>query len=349
MKISKLLAKSILIFLFAGFPLIGQQSDKNHLVILTILDSLSNVASNFQFEIMTPGKQLVQRGTTNSEGIYETELPKGQNYLVSFPSIEGGFIYNFRVPPDTRLKNYRVICRLPVIIVHDNKKKYQDTLGSSTRKIPVQIILQGKDQVKIPNLDFQLISSDKSLNIKAKSDANGTYRTDLTELTKYTIKTKVDGEDYADHFVVPKAAKTYIFRMILPMIGRIASGDVPTQSSTNKYLRTFSLQNITFETGSWELKTSSFPALDSLVSEMNSKIAMIIEIAGHTDDVGTEEDNMALSQKRAETIYEYLVDHGIEASRVTPIGYGESSPLASNATNEGRSLNRRIEVRVIKE
>jgi outer membrane protein OmpA-like peptidoglycan-associated protein len=243
------------------------------------------------------------------------------------------------------LKNYRVICRLPVILVHDNKKKYQDTLGNSTRKIPVQIIFQGKDQVRIANHDFYLISDDKSLNTKVKSDANGVYRTELTESARYTIKTKVDADDYSDHFVVPKAAKTYIFRMILPMIGRIASGDVPTQSSTNKYLRTFSLQNITFETGSWELKSSSFPALDTLVAEMNTKIGMVIEIAGHTDDVGTEEDNMALSQKRAE----YIVDHGIEPSRVTPIGYGESSPLANNATNEGRSLNRRIEVRVIKE
>jgi outer membrane protein OmpA-like peptidoglycan-associated protein len=338
-----------MIFILIAFPIFGQQSDKNHLVVLTILDSLSNPTPNFQFEILTPGKQLVHRGTTNLDGIYETELPKGQNYLISFPSIEGGFVYNFRVPPDSRLKNYRVICRLPVIIVRDNKKKIHDSLGTSTRKIPVQIILQGKDHVKIPNLDFQLISSDKSLNVKVKSDANGTYRTDLTELTKYTIKTKVDGEDYSDHFVVPKAAKTYIFRMILPMVGRIVSGDVPTQSSTNKYLRTFSLQNITFEIGSWELKPSSFPALDSLVAEMNTKIGMVIEIAGHTDDVGTEEDNMALSQKRAETIYEYLVDKGIEPSRVTPIGYGESSPLANNATNEGRSLNRRIEVRVIKE
>ena len=76
---------------------------------------------------------------------------------------------------------------------------------------------------------------------------------------------------------------------------------------------------------------------------------MIIEIGGHTDDVGDEDKNQALSEKRANTVLQYLIKKGIDSKRLTAKGYGETKPVAYNTTAEGRQKNRRTEVSIIKE
>lgn len=72
-----------------------------------------------------------------------------------------------------------------------------------------------------------------------------------------------------------------------------------------------------------------------------------IELAGHTDSIGTEEYNQALSQRRVDSVREYLVSQGVDGAKLTARGYGESQPIADNATPEGRARNRRVEVRVM--
>ncbi len=71
-----------------------------------------------------------------------------------------------------------------------------------------------------------------------------------------------------------------------------------------------------------------------------------IEVAGHTDAVGSDAYNQYLSEKRAEAVKAYLVEHGVPAGRISAVGYGESQPRDTNDTIEGRRLNRRVEVRV---
>jgi outer membrane protein OmpA-like peptidoglycan-associated protein len=72
-----------------------------------------------------------------------------------------------------------------------------------------------------------------------------------------------------------------------------------------------------------------------------------IQIAGYTDSTGSEEYNQKLSERRAEAVRNALVGMGVNASRLTVIGYGESRPIASNATESGRQQNRRVEVRIV--
>ena len=76
---------------------------------------------------------------------------------------------------------------------------------------------------------------------------------------------------------------------------------------------------------------------------------MVVEIQGHTDDVGKPEDNLKLSQDRAEEVRKYLVSKGIEAMRVSAKGYGHTMPIADNANDAGKSKNRRTSLKVIKE
>jgi outer membrane protein OmpA-like peptidoglycan-associated protein len=82
---------------------------------------------------------------------------------------------------------------------------------------------------------------------------------------------------------------------------------------------------------------------------MKRKKLAVIEIAGHTDDVGEPAANLILSQKRAESVRNYLISNGIKAERVIAKGYGEEQPIAANDTSEGRQINRRTEVRIVKE
>ena len=72
-----------------------------------------------------------------------------------------------------------------------------------------------------------------------------------------------------------------------------------------------------------------------------------IEIGGHTDNVGSDADNLKLSQQRAEAIRQYLIKKGIQPARVIAKGYGASEPVADNSTNEGRQNNRRTEVKIL--
>lgn len=109
------------------------------------------------------------------------------------------------------------------------------------------------------------------------------------------------------------------------------------------------LKDVLFETGSAKLNPSSYKSLDELATFMKRKITMVIEIAGHTDNVGSAENNLGLSQKRAETVRNYLITKGVLPTRITAKGYGQNEPVATNDTENGRQQNRRTEVRIIKE
>jgi OmpA-OmpF porin, OOP family len=74
---------------------------------------------------------------------------------------------------------------------------------------------------------------------------------------------------------------------------------------------------------------------------------VVVEVAGHTDSIGTEEYNQGLSERRAESVRAYLESKGISATRLTARGYGELQPIASNDTEEGRAQNRRSEMIVL--
>jgi len=101
------------------------------------------------------------------------------------------------------------------------------------------------------------------------------------------------------------------------------------------------LRNVFFRTGKYDLLDISIVELDKVVEMMKSHPAMRIELGGHTDNVGSDQLNQKLSENRAKTVYDYLVAHGVEASRLTYKGYGSSQPVADNRTPEGRRQNRR--------
>lgn len=105
--------------------------------------------------------------------------------------------------------------------------------------------------------------------------------------------------------------------------------------------------NITFATGSTELKPSFDNVLNSVVIVLNEFNQTLIEVTGHTDSVGSESSNLALSEKRAMSVGNNLNAKGIKNARVLTVGYGESRPIADNKTGSGRQQNRRVELTLI--
>ena len=110
---------------------------------------------------------------------------------------------------------------------------------------------------------------------------------------------------------------------------------------------TFVLRNVFFDFDRPTLKKESFIELDKLAEYMKQNGSIKIEIGGHTDNIGSDEYNEALSLRRAEAVYYYLISKGIDEKRMSYKGYGESQPIATNETEEGRALNRRTEFKIV--
>jgi outer membrane protein OmpA-like peptidoglycan-associated protein len=102
------------------------------------------------------------------------------------------------------------------------------------------------------------------------------------------------------------------------------------------------INNVFFESAKWDLKPESFSELDRLVKLLKRE-NYNIEIAGHTDSIGTDKYNVDLSRHRAKAVADYLIRKGIPTGRISFVGYGKTKPVKSNATAEGRKENRRVE------
>jgi OmpA-OmpF porin, OOP family len=109
------------------------------------------------------------------------------------------------------------------------------------------------------------------------------------------------------------------------------------------------LDDVLFETGKAEIKASSFKSLNDLAELLKRKEKMEILVVGHTDDRGDFNKNISLSQQRAESVKRYLINKSGALNRVKAEGKGSSEPVADNESEEGRKLNRRTEIQVVRE
>jgi len=106
------------------------------------------------------------------------------------------------------------------------------------------------------------------------------------------------------------------------------------------------LKNVFFPTNSFELSEQSHTELNKVIQFLNGNPKVMIELAGHTDNVGDKKSNMVLSQNRAKSVYDFLISKGVSANRISFKGYGDSQPIDSNESETGRSSNRRTEFRI---
>ncbi|KAB7528541.1 OmpA family protein [Flagellimonas olearia] len=130
--------------------------------------------------------------------------------------------------------------------------------------------------------------------------------------------------------------------------GTVANNGCPevteeVQKQLNDYART-----ILFDTGKASIKAESTSVMVDIIQILNEYPNAKFTVEGHTDSVGSEKLNQELSEKRANSVRDFLIDKGISSSRLTAIGYGESKPIATNNTRAGRAQNRRVEINLVK-
>lgn len=123
----------------------------------------------------------------------------------------------------------------------------------------------------------------------------------------------------------------------------------PEVSEATKAILDEALKGVQFEPSKDQLKSSSFAVLDNLVTELKDNPTFSLQISGYSDSSGDDQRNLDLSKRRANTVKKYLIQKGIDETRLTADGYGEADPVASNDTPEGRAKNRRVEFEIIYE
>jgi len=171
----------------------------------------------------------------------------------------------------------------------------------------------------------------------------------------YSGVTKADGKF---KILVPEGDKYKVQYKSFTEDKDYAPLDIPTMDGVidfeftirvQELKKTYTLDNVFFDTGKSTLRPESSKELNELADFLAHKKNVEIEIAGHTDNVGDDNANLKLSQDRAESVKAYLVKKGIAATRISAKGYGETKPIATNETPEGKQKNRRTEVHLLKQ
>jgi outer membrane protein OmpA-like peptidoglycan-associated protein len=194
------------------------------------------------------------------------------------------------------------------------------------------------NQNRIPNALCELINletNEKVISILSE-EGNGEYFVALPVNNDYAFNVYKDGFlFYSENFSLKNHTNlSEPFHKNIPLS--------PIEEGL-----TVILKNIFFNFNSDELLPSSFVELGKLIEYLINNPKIKIEIGGHTDNIGNKEYNQQLSKRRAESVYKYLIDNGINKQRLTFAGYDFSIPIASNDTEEGRALNRRTEFKII--
>ncbi len=180
------------------------------------------------------------------------------------------------------------------------------------------------------------IDAEKAKNDKLRSDLDATN----ANLAKFTVDSDGDGvPDFFDKCPnTPTGTKVDGSGCPLPVAKDVK---VYVTEEDRKVVRE-AIKNLEFDFGKATIREHSYPSLDKVAQLLIDK-NFSLKLAGHTDNVGSDDANMKLSKDRAESIKAYLVSKGANASRIEATGYGKNQPIASNKTAKGRQMNRRVE------
>lgn len=129
--------------------------------------------------------------------------------------------------------------------------------------------------------------------------------------------------------------------------GPVSNKGCPVIEKEVEEILKLAFDNLEFETGKDIIKEGSLPSLTELAGVLTKKPTWGLQISGHTDNVGDDQKNMILSKKRAEAVKNFMISQGIDASRLNVLYFGETMPIATNDTPEGRQKNRRVEMKII--
>ncbi len=292
-------------------------------------------------DINTPGNELYPSIRDNGMLYFSSDYHPGMGGLDIFRAIPKGEswkIYNMKFPINSSADDFGIVF----------KKDKEEGLFTSSRKIteipvedddPIIIKSRGKDDIYsfiLPDMEFTLtgiisnISTDELIGdaiveIYGDDGSEMTIQTGEEGRFKYTLKKDVE---YV--YLVKKAG-------FLNGKGAVSTMDLDDSKHFEQKLQLaevgapIALDNIFYEFGKWSLTPDSKIELEHLVQILNDNPNITIELAAHTDMIGDDASNQILSQKRAQSVVDFLISKGIKSDRLTAKGYGETKPQQINA------------------
>lgn len=281
--------------------------------VVTIYGNITNqedslIAATLYWSDFDTGEQLGYSTSNPRTGDYLINLPFGRRYLIT--ANQKGFLFQTEM--------------LDLKTMVEDSIAFSTKLGSELFRM--QNALKRIDESKN---EYELLLASNSIDLDNEFDR-------LSALSKEMNRAQEDLND-----AIRRARISYLednsgYKEVRKNI---------SLTEANEGARIV-LENIYFDTGSDNLRDESIQELDRLYDIM-AKSTLVIEIGGHTDDVGSDETNQELSQARAEAVVKFVTDKGISTARISAKGYGEEEPRATNETQEGRQENRRVEVKVL--
>jgi len=198
------------------------------------------------------------------------------------------------------------------------------------------------------------LNKQETKNVQNKSDINKDYENiKVNSVESNVIKTnesKISELNYSIDFNNSYMAEQNITKMLFDLFkNNPIKNFLKLYKVKSSYLLYINLGSIVhFDTDKYKIKKEFYPELNKIINKLKECNCSIL-IVGHTDSQGSDRYNQALSELRAREVYQYMNQKGIDKHRLDYIGYGEEQPLATNATPEGRAINRRVELLVSKD
>jgi outer membrane protein OmpA-like peptidoglycan-associated protein len=305
----------------------GAQLDLYQLVPKTFKVQLTGIVLNEKtqeplqanVDIKIADKETVKL-RSNATGKFETKVPEMNSFAIA-ASTEGF------LPKEQSFK-------LPVL-TKDTTIYIEMLLKPVAKKLLVSGNVYDKktDKQIAAKLDIAL-RNDRKTNFKVDA-SRGSYEKEVPKLGWYMITASAEGYLNSTDSVQLESEE------LSPAIRDLYL--LPIEIGV-----TVRLKNIYFDFDKTTLKKESFTELNKVVEFLKQNSTVEIEIAGHTDNKGSDDYNANLSQGRSQSVVDYLISQGIEAFRLTAHGYGESKPIDTNDTDAGRANNRRVEFTVVK-
>jgi OmpA-OmpF porin, OOP family len=294
-------------------------------------------------------------------------------------------IFCYRVHPDRNIKNIREYIETPLINVLERDSLYKVEIslcldaesniairnfGLLFSQVPLQFNKDFKMFSQKPQLEFNstyLDSTRSWITLQSFYKAEGfekylilgNFKADKSTTKKSNLSAKVKGKK-SKWSLTPKesAAYYYIDDVVVEKVAFVENPTVVIQENEKESKDTFNineikvdsavvLKNILFEFNKSDLLPLSYDEINKLYHLMIAHPEIRIKLEGHTDNVGGYDFNLQLSLKRVESVVRYLIEKGINPERIEFAGYSYSYPLASNQTEEGRKINRRVAFKII--
>lgn len=279
-------------------------------------DIMHKIEATIKIKSLTTEEYLEDIPITQNDKNYLLKLPLGDKYEIHLT--KDNFkeqSFQFDLSDILLYQNFEKSVELAPVKI---KMEFNIEDAVTAEGIPAMIVLHNTD-------------TDERIAIAAEKGENGKY--------------KIEVRDGANYQVEVRSPRGYSFFSSKLKAGSKKNFDVSlTELKPNTKLP---LKDILFESNSSEIIESSYRELKRLVKLMKDNPNITVELAAHTDDVGSDNYNMKLSESRAKSVSMYVTQFGIPNARLVPKGYGETQPTASNDNEENKAKNRRVELMVL--